>query len=124
VGFAALLLGATPIPGAEYFLDLLDFDAARVGVDLVVTGEGSLDHGTQHGKLVAAVARRAASVPVVAVVGRNRLARSDWERLGLRAVHSVSERADSDLSSDPVGTQRLLEDIGTSIATEWLGAGR
>ena len=73
IGFAAMLLGATNASGAEYFLDLLEFDQHVADADLVITGEGRLDHQTLHGKLPAAVALRAAPTPVVAVVGRNDL---------------------------------------------------
>ncbi|HEY7278574.1 MAG TPA: glycerate kinase [Trebonia sp.] len=72
-GFAAIaLLGARPRPGARLVLDAMGFGAAVADADLVVTGEGSLDEQTLHGKAPAAVAgaARAAGVPVVAVVGR------------------------------------------------------
>ena len=42
--------------GAEYFLDLLDFDRLVADADLVITGEGRLDDQTLQGKLPAAVA--------------------------------------------------------------------
>ncbi|MBW8765882.1 MAG: glycerate kinase, partial [Geodermatophilales bacterium] len=70
VGFAALaVLGATLRPGIDLILDLVGFRATLPGTGLVVTGEGSLDEQSLHGKApvgVAAVAR-AAGVPVVAV---------------------------------------------------------
>ena len=61
IGFAAMLLGASMASGAEYFLDLLDFDRHVAEADLVITGEGRLDHQTLQGKLPAArcIARRA-----------------------------------------------------------------
>ena len=62
-----------PTSGAEYFLDLLGFDHHVADADLVITGEGRLDHQTLQGKLPAAVALRAERTPVVAVVGRNDL---------------------------------------------------
>ena len=65
-GFAAILLGAKVVSGADYFLDLLGFDQHRQGVDLVITGEGRLDRQTLSGKLPATVARRAAPAPVIA----------------------------------------------------------
>ena len=72
IGFAAMLLGASTV-GSDYFLDLLDFDRHVGDADLVITGEGRLDHQTLQGKLPAAAALRAAPTPVVAVVGRNDL---------------------------------------------------
>ena len=60
IGFAAMLLGATTASGAEYFLDLLNFDQLVADADLVITGEGRLDNQTLQGKLPAVVALRAA----------------------------------------------------------------
>ena len=73
MGFAALaVLGATLRPGIELLLELTGFDTALAGASLVVTGEGSLDAQTLHGKAPAGVAAAAAAagVPVVAVCGR------------------------------------------------------
>jgi glycerate kinase len=68
---AAALLGAEIVPGAEYVMDAVGFDAHLGRADLVVTGEGRLDAQTAHGKGPHAVAARArrAGVPVVALVG-------------------------------------------------------
>lgn len=115
-GFAALLLGATITSGAEYFLDLLQFDLRLPGCDLVVTGEGRLDRQTLFGKLPAAVVQRAASVPVVAVVGRNDLGRDPAPFSG---VHAVSDLTDADTSTDPDLTASLLQRIGRHVGERW-----
>ena len=61
-GFAALAyLGASLVPGAALLLDLVGFDEALTGADLVITGEGSLDGQTLRGKAPAGVARAAAA---------------------------------------------------------------
>jgi glycerate kinase len=46
IGFAAMLLGATTASGADYFLDLLNFDRHVGDADLVITGEGRIDRQT------------------------------------------------------------------------------
>ncbi|EFL22353.1 glycerate kinase, partial [Streptomyces himastatinicus ATCC 53653] len=57
IGFGALLgLGAAFRPGIDVMLDVLGFAAALEGADLVITGEGSLDEQTLHGKAPAGVA--------------------------------------------------------------------
>src|SRR4029453_9213449 len=56
---AIAFLGATLRPGIELILDLLRFDRAVASADLVVTGEGALDHQTLRGKAPAGVARAA-----------------------------------------------------------------
>lgn len=67
VGFC----GATLRPGVEIVLDLIGFDKAIGGADLLLTGEGRLDAQLRFGKALAGVLRRAkrAGVPVLAVVG-------------------------------------------------------
>ena len=52
-------------------LDLLDFETHLRGCDLVITGEGRMDDQTLNGKLPAIIARRAGTIPVIAVVGRS-----------------------------------------------------
>jgi glycerate kinase len=73
-GAAAALVGiinAQLVNGIEYFLDLTGFDDALQNMDLVVTGEGSMDDQTLQGKGPYGVARRAKmlGMPVIALAG-------------------------------------------------------
>lgn len=111
-GFAALLLGAAVTSGAEYFLDLLEFDRRVRECQLVITGEGRLDSQTLFGKLSAAIAERAAQLPVVAVVGRNDLGADPAPFAG---IHAVADLTDSDTSTDPEQTALLLRRIGAQL---------
>ncbi|GAA5091164.1 glycerate kinase [Nocardia iowensis] len=115
IGFAAMLLGARMTSGAEYFLDLLDFDRHRAEADLIVTGEGCLDAQSERGKLPAVVARRAGPVPVVAVAGRNEIPRKYWSRTGFAEIYALSDYTDRDTAGDPALTADLLVDIGHRI---------
>jgi glycerate kinase len=67
--------GAKLLPGAPYVLDAIGFDALMRASAFVVTGEGSLDEQTLHGKIVGEVATRCrqAGVTCHAIVGRDRL---------------------------------------------------
>ena len=125
VGFGAVaVLGASIRSGIDLLLELVGFDAALERLtpdDLVVTGEGSLDEQTLHGKAPAGVAAAAAArgIPVVAVCGRTTL---DPERLRDAGIHAAY--AISDIESDP---QRwfdeaapLLEQIGERLARDRL----
>ena len=123
IGFAAMLLGATTASGADYFLDLLNFDRHVGDADLVITGEGRIDHQTLQGKLPAAVALRAAPTPVVAVVGRNDLD-NDTASTGFADIFAVADLTDSDTSRDPHRTAELLQHIGTRIGTRYATQGR
>jgi glycerate 2-kinase len=118
IGFAAMLLGATTTSGAEYFLDLLNFDQLVADADLVITGEGRLDDQTLNGKLPAAVALRAAPAPVIAVVGRNDL--DDTVNTDFADVFAIADFADGDTSRDPLRTAELLQHIGTQIGSRWV----
>ncbi|QBS44974.1 glycerate kinase [Nocardia sp. CS682] len=115
IGFAAMLLGARTTSGAEFFLDLLDFDRHCARADLVVTGEGSFDAQSEHGKLPAAVARRAKPVPVIAVAGRSEVPRSRWGRTGFADVYALRDYTDRDTARDPALTAELLVRIGREI---------
>jgi glycerate 2-kinase len=66
-----MLLGAKVELGAGLVQAAVGFASRLADADLVVTGEGRLDHQTARGKVVCAVGRAAklANVPVVAVAG-------------------------------------------------------
>ena len=68
---AIAFLGAELRTGIELVLELVGFDRAVEGADLVVTGEGKLDAQSLRGKAPVGVARAAAAhgVPVVALAG-------------------------------------------------------
>ncbi|MBR5205580.1 MAG: glycerate kinase [Alistipes sp.] len=60
IGFALIaLLGATLRSGIDTLLDMLRFDERVAVCDLVVTGEGRIDHQTLMGKAPSGVLRRA-----------------------------------------------------------------
>ena len=66
------VLGAELRPGIEIVLSLVRFEDIARGADMVVTGEGSIDEQTLHGKAPAGVLRAAQNlgIPVVALGGR------------------------------------------------------
>lgn len=64
-------LGADLKSGVDIILDTLEFSKQIEGADLVVTGEGKIDHQTIHGKTPVGVAKRAKQqqIPVIAIAG-------------------------------------------------------
>ena len=86
-----------------------------------MTGEGSLDAQTLHGKAPAGVAARAlaAGVPVVAVAGRCSLDPGALHRASVGAAHAVT-----DLEPDPDRCMReagpLLQRLAGRIARDHL----
>lgn len=72
-------LNARLVNGIDFFLDFTNFDQALTEADLVITGEGSLDEQTLHGKGPYGVACRAKAknLPVIGLAGKIPLEPSD-----------------------------------------------
>ncbi|SCE30738.1 glycerate kinase [Streptomyces sp. AmelKG-A3] len=122
IGYGALVaLGARFRPGIEVMLDVLGFAPALARATLVVTGEGSLDEQTLHGKAPAGVAAaaRAAGVEAVAVCGRLALPPEALRGAGIRRAYALTE-----LEPDPAVCMAqagpLLERAAASIARDFL----
>ncbi|MEE4542725.1 glycerate kinase [Streptomyces sp. V4-01] len=99
IGYGALVgLGAAFRPGIEVLLEVLGFAAALEHADLVITGEGSLDAQTLHGKAPVGVASaaRARGVPVLAVCGRLALSAAELAAAGIGGAYALA-----DLEADP-----------------------
>ncbi|HEY0716553.1 MAG TPA: glycerate kinase [Streptosporangiaceae bacterium] len=124
VGFAALaVLGAQRRSGIEMILDLVGFDAALDGADLVVTGEGSLDTQSLAGKAPIGVARAAAArgIPVVAVPGRSTLTPEQAREAGITAIHPLTG-LEPDLARSMAGAASLLARIARDQLASWTRA--
>jgi glycerate kinase len=120
VGFAAVaVLGATARPGIDLMLELTGLGDELSGADLVITGEGSLDEQTLHGKAPAGVAAaaRAAGVPVVTVSGRNLLSKQQLTAAGVRRAYALTD-IESDVQRCINDPGPLLEQLGRQIAED------
>lgn len=124
VGYAALaVLGARREPGVEVVQRLTGLaEALGSGdsrVDLVITGEGSLDDQSLGGKtpLGVAAASRAAGIPVIAVCGRSTLSPEAARAAGFERVYALAE-----LEPDPARSMAeavaLLTEVGRRIGAE------
>ena len=124
IGFTALLfLGARMRPGIVLLLELASFGSRIDGARLVITGEGSLDAQTLHGKAPVGVARAAAAhdpaVPVVAVAGRCTLTPDELRAAGIARAYALSN-IEPDLARSMADAGPLLERLGERIAADWL----
>ena len=124
LGFAAqLFFGARMRPGIEVLLEMLAF-GAQLTRRLVITGEGSLDEQSLHGKAAVGVARAAAAhdppVPVVAVAGVCRLSPAELRAAGFAACYAITD-IEADLNRCIAEAGPLLEDLAGRIAADWLG---
>ncbi|MFF3482754.1 glycerate kinase [Streptomyces sp. NPDC002701] len=122
IGYGALVgLGAVFRPGIEVMLDVLGFAAAIEWATLVITGEGSLDEQTLHGKAPAGVAAaaRAADKEVIAVCGRLALAPEALGRAGIRRVYPLTD-VEPDVARCLAEAGPILESVAERIAEDFL----
>ncbi|MFF0427904.1 glycerate kinase [Streptomyces sp. NPDC004520] len=121
IGYGALILGASFRPGIELMLEVLGFAPALERATLVVTGEGSLDEQTLHGKAPAGVAAaaRAAGKEVVAVCGRLALPPEALGTAGIRRAYALAD-LEPDPSKSMANAGPLLEDVAANIARDFL----
>ncbi|MEU9855580.1 glycerate kinase [Streptomyces sp. NPDC047974] len=121
IGYGALLLGASFRPGIELMLEVLGFAPALERATLVITGEGSLDEQTLHGKAPAGVAAaaRAAGKEVVAVCGRLALPPETLGTAGIRRAYPLSALEPDPAKSIP-NAGPLLEEVASQIARDFL----
>jgi glycerate kinase len=83
--------------GIRFIMEYLRFEEQVMTVDAVITGEGSLDTQTLHGKVVSGVAEvcRRYQKPLYVVAGKNELTKSEAGALGVRGVFTLSETGES-----------------------------
>ncbi|MDX3612883.1 glycerate kinase [Streptomyces europaeiscabiei] len=121
IGYGALVLGARFRPGIEVMLDVLGFSAALEKATLVITGEGSLDEQTLHGKAPAGVAAAARAVgkEVVAVCGRLALQPEALGRAGFRRVYPLTD-VEPDVERCIADPGPILEQAAERIGRDFL----
>jgi glycerate kinase len=122
IGYGALILGARFRAGIEVMLDVLGFAPALERASLVITGEGSLDEQTLHGKAPAGVAAaaRAAGKDVLAVCGRLALTPQALRRAGISRAYALTE-VEPDVGKCIAEAGPILERVAERIARDLLG---
>jgi glycerate kinase len=110
LGFALFALGATREAGVDVVAAAVGLAAEVAKADLVVTGEGAFDSSSLRGKVVAGVARAAASdgVPCVVLAGQVAVGGREAAAAGVEASYSLV---------DEVGLERALAAPAESLAT-------
>ncbi len=121
IGYGALLIGARFRPGIDVMLDVLGFAPALEQATLVITGEGSLDEQTLHGKAPAGVAAaaRAAGKEVIAVCGRLALRPAALGSAGIRRAYPLTD-AEPDVATCIADAGPILERVAQQIARDFL----
>ena len=120
IGFAALIgLNARFRPGIEVLMEELSVAEAISRADLVVTGEGSLDEQTLHGKAPAGVAAaaREAGKPVVAVCGRLAIGPKELKGAGIARAYALTD-IEPDVQRCIAEAGPLLQQLASRLAEE------
>lgn len=122
IGYGALVgLNATFRPGIDVLLEVLGFADALQRADVVITGEGSLDEQTLHGKAPAGVAAaaRKAGRPVLAVCGRMALDNKALKGVGIERAYALTD-LEKDTARCISQAGPLLEQLAERLAGERL----
>lgn len=90
-------LNATLLAGIDRVLDASHIHAALDNADLVITGEGKLDHQSLQGKVVGSVADLAGkkNIPCIAFCGRLDLSFKEIQEAGLKAAFTIAPESTS-----------------------------
>jgi glycerate kinase len=120
LGAAILALGGRCESGISLVRRLAGLDATLVGTDLVITGEGSFDHQSLRGKVVAGVAGACLErgVPCLVVAGRVEVGRREAAALGVTEAHSLVDVAGADALARPA---EALRELVARLARQWRG---
>ncbi len=108
-------------PGSRCCSTSSGFADALARADLVITGEGSLDAQSLHGKApvgVASAARRR-GIPVAAVCGRLTLSAAELDAAGIARAYALSE-LEPDLARCIAEAGPLLERTAAALARDFL----
>lgn len=101
LGFGLMVLGGRRVSGIELVMDAVGLRQACAHADLLITGEGTFDWQSLHGKVVSGVRSVAGEAPVIVLAGRVQL-----EDSPLPAYSLVDE----------VGERRALSDAAGALA--------
>jgi glycerate kinase len=120
LGAAVLALGGRCESGIGLVTRMIGLEGALDAADLVVTGEGSFDHQSLRGKVVAGVAggARDRGVPCVVLAGRISTGRREAANAGITEMFSLVDH----FGSEPEAIARPadgLRELGARLAGQW-----
>jgi len=116
-------LNARLVSGANYFLELTDFDVTLQNIDLVIIGEGSIDEQTLHGKAPFAVAAMAKkrNIKVIGLAGKVPSEGSNTLKRYFDELHSINKQQPTDLAIALKNTHdnlvRAAKEIGNRLSS-------
>jgi glycerate 2-kinase len=120
IGAALLALGARVTSGIGLVTTLIGLERELDAADLVITGEGSFDHQSLRGKVVAGVAggARDRGLPCVVFCGRNETGFREAAGAGVSETYSLTEYFGS-AETAMAEPARGLRELSARLATQW-----
>jgi glycerate kinase len=120
LGFGLALLGARREPGASAVADAVGLPDRLTRVEVVITGEGTLDWQSLRGKVVTAVAKLAqeVAVPTVAVAGQVLVGRRELLTVGVESAYPVARTA-AEITRSLAEPAARLADRAERVARTW-----
>lgn len=117
----SVFLKAELMNGIDYFLEIMEFDKALKGTDLVITAEGRLDDQTLEGKGPAGVAKKAKekNIPVVILAGNCPLEPGEKMREIFDAIFPIGHgeiEKDLAIKNTAINLKRTSFEIGNLLA--------
>ncbi|MGX6601731.1 glycerate kinase family protein [Micromonosporaceae bacterium Da 78-11] len=120
IGAALLALGGRVVSGIGLVSTLIGLEKELDAADLVITGEGSFDHQSLRGKVVAGMAEgaRDRGVPCIVLCGRNETGFREAASAGVTETYSLTEHFGSEETAlaEP---DRGLRELTARLATQW-----
>jgi glycerate 2-kinase len=120
LGAALIALGGQVTSGINLVTNLIGLDRELDAADLVITGEGSFDHQSLRGKVVAGIAAgaRDRGLPCVVLAGRNETGFREAAAAGVTETHTLVEHFGSTelAMAEPA---RGLRELAARLAGQW-----
>jgi glycerate kinase len=120
IGAALIALGGRVVSGIGLVSTLIGLEAELDAADLVITGEGSFDHQSLRGKVVAGIANgaRDRGVPCVVLCGRNETGYREAASAGVTETFSLTDHFGSTEAAMERPAQGLRE-LSAQLAAQW-----
>lgn len=120
LGAALIALGGRVTSGIGLVTNLIGLDRELDAADLVITGEGSFDHQSLRGKVVAGVAAgaRDRGLPCVVLAGRNETGHREAAAAGVTETHTLVEHFGS-VETALAEPARGLRELAAALAAQW-----
>jgi glycerate kinase len=120
IGAALIALGGRVTSGINLVTNLIGLDAELDAADLVITGEGSFDHQSLRGKVVAGIAAgaRDRGLPCVVLAGRNETGQREASAAGVTETHTLVEHF-GNVETALTEPARGLRELAARLAGQW-----